>query len=94
MFGRYAATSIPTFDIEGGAVTNSNGSHMAFNNLILNSGTLLAAADAGTPGSGGWGSWNLNGTVTSHGTSAISATRSQRHDHAAERRLCESQHHF
>ena len=72
-FGGYTATSVPGFDVEGGTVANSSGAQ-AFNALTLNGGTLLAAADAGTPGSGGWGAWNLNGTVTSHGTSAISGS--------------------
>ena len=74
MLGTYASTSIPAVDLEGGALTNAAGTHQAFNALTLNSGTLLAAGDAGVPGSGGWGTWNLNGTVVSHGTSAMIAT--------------------
>ena len=74
MFGGYASTDVPTVDVEGGSVTISNGFHQEFGGLILNNAALTAATDAGTPGSGGWGSWNFNGTVTSHGVSVIDAT--------------------
>ena len=74
MLGTYTSTSIPSVDLEGGALSNVSGTHQAFNTLIFNSGTLWAAGDAGLPGSGGWGAWNLNGTVTSHGASAISGS--------------------
>ena len=76
MFGGYASTDVPTVDVEGGSVTISNGFHQEFGGLILNNAALTAGTSAGTPGSGGWGSWNFNGTVTSHGVSVINATDS------------------
>ena len=73
MFGNFTTTNVPTIDIEnGGTVKNSNNSHVAFNNIILRASTLDAAAHSGTPGSGGWGSFHLNGTVTCYDWSSIS----------------------
>jgi fibronectin-binding autotransporter adhesin len=55
----------------GGAATNS-----ALGNITLADGTLTATtgSPAGTASGQGYGSWNLNGTVTSTGTSLISSS--------------------
>ena len=74
VFGGHTNTAIPTVDVEGGFVAKTNGGHQEFNNLILRGGTLYALADAGTPGSDGWGSFNFNGSVTSYGGSHITYT--------------------
>jgi autotransporter-associated beta strand protein len=75
MLGTYMS-AIPSVSLNNGAVLNVSGTHQAFNTLTLNGGTLSAAGDAGTPGSGGWGSWNLSSLVTSYGTSLIGGTDS------------------
>jgi fibronectin-binding autotransporter adhesin len=75
MLGTYTS-AIPSVTLNNGAVLNASGTHQAFNTLSLSSGTLSAAGDAGVPGSGGWGSWNLDSLVTSSGTSLIGGTDS------------------
>jgi autotransporter-associated beta strand protein len=73
-----AATSLPALNIAGGTLTNGGtATNSALGNITLAGGTLSATTGSpiGTGQSGeGWGSWNLNGTVTSTGNSTISST--------------------
>ena len=67
MFGGHTNTAVPTVNVEGGTVTNSgSGVHDEFYNLILNNGLLTSTTDAGT-----WATWQINGGVTSSGTSVM-----------------------
>lgn len=72
------ATSLPVLNIAGGTMTNGGSAfNSALGNITLTGGNLTASTGSpiGTGQSGeGWGSWNLNGTVTSTGTSTISST--------------------
>ena len=72
------ATSLPALNIAGGTMTNGGPAfNSALGNITLAAGTLTATTGSpiGTGMSGeGWGSWNLNGTVTSTGNSTISST--------------------
>ncbi|GAA5478672.1 hypothetical protein Hhel01_02172 [Haloferula helveola] len=69
--GNFSSNSVPSLVIDGGTVTNGG---IATNNALglvtLNDGTLTAT----TGSSSGYGSYNLNNTVTSTGTSLISST--------------------
>ncbi|QOV90651.1 autotransporter-associated beta strand repeat-containing protein [Humisphaera borealis] len=72
-----AATSLPALAIAGGTMTNGGAAtNSALGNITLTGGTLTATtgSPAGTTSGQGFGSWNLNGTVTSTGTSLISST--------------------
>jgi len=82
-FGNHNATSVPTLVINGGTVTNadpasSNAVNNALNNVTLNNGALTSTTGSAAPldpprASETYGAWNINGTVTSSGTSVISA---------------------
>jgi autotransporter-associated beta strand protein len=66
-----ASTSVPALNIAGGTVTNGGtATNSALGNITLAGGTLTATLGSAS----GYGSWNLNGTVTSTGTSTISST--------------------
>jgi fibronectin-binding autotransporter adhesin len=66
-----AATSVPALNIAGGTVTNASAAtNSALGNITLAGGTLTATVGSAS----GYGSWNLNGTVTSTGTSTISSS--------------------
>ncbi|OYV05050.1 MAG: hypothetical protein CFE26_13635, partial [Verrucomicrobiales bacterium VVV1] len=66
-----ASTSLPALSIAGGTVTNGGtATNSALGNITLAGGTLTATLGSAS----GYGSWNLNGTVTSTGTSTISTT--------------------
>jgi autotransporter-associated beta strand protein len=72
-----AATSLPALNIAGGTLTNGGmATNSALGNITLAGGTLTATTGSplGTESGQGYGSWNLNGTITSTGTSAISST--------------------
>jgi autotransporter-associated beta strand protein len=70
MFGNYATASIPTINVIDGTVTNSGTNvHAELNNLNLSDGTLTATVNHST-----LGAWNINGTVTSNGVSAMNFT--------------------
>jgi len=83
-FGNHNATSVPSLVVTSGTVTNadpalSNAVNNALNNITLNDGTLTSttgsAATLDAPrDTETYGSWNINGTVTSTGTSTISTT--------------------
>ena len=67
MFAGGTSTAVATLSIQGGVVTNTGGGiNNALNNVTLNSGTLTSAG-----GNSAWGAWDINGAVTSAGTSAI-----------------------
>lgn len=72
------ASGLPVLNIAGGTLTNGDSAtNSALGNITLTGGTLTATTGSpiGTGQSGeGWGSWNLNGTVTSTGASTISST--------------------
>ncbi|OYV06214.1 MAG: hypothetical protein CFE26_07530, partial [Verrucomicrobiales bacterium VVV1] len=72
------ASGLPVLNIAGGTMTNGDSAtNSALGNITLSGGTLTATTGSpiGTGQSGeGWGSWNLNGTITSTGTSTISST--------------------
>jgi autotransporter-associated beta strand protein len=71
------ASALPTLNIAGGTMTNSgSATNSALGNITLADGTLTATtgSPAGTASGQGYGSWNLNGTVTSTGTSLISSS--------------------
>ncbi len=72
------AGSLPVLSIAGGTMTNSGAAaNSALGDITLAGGILTATTGSpiGTGQSGeGWGSWNLNGTVTSTGNSTISST--------------------
>ena len=66
-----ASTSLPALSIAGGTVTNGGtATNSALGNVTLAGGTLTATLGSAS----GYGSWNLNGTVTSTGTSTISSS--------------------
>jgi fibronectin-binding autotransporter adhesin len=66
-----ASTSLPALSIAGGTVTNGGtATNSALGNVTLAGGTLTATLGSAS----GYGSWNLNGTVTSTGTSTISTS--------------------
>jgi fibronectin-binding autotransporter adhesin len=66
----FASATVPTLQINGGTVTNGgSATNNALGNITLAGGTLAA-----TLGHATYGSWNLNGTVTSTGNSFISST--------------------
>jgi fibronectin-binding autotransporter adhesin len=68
-----AASSVPALNIAGGTVTNaSSATNSALGNITLAGGTLTATVGSAS----GYGSWNLNGTVTSTGTSTLSSSAS------------------
>jgi autotransporter-associated beta strand protein len=72
-----AASALPTLNINGGTMTNGGtATNSALGNITLAGGTLDATtgSPAGTASGQGYGSWNLNGTVTSTGTSLISSS--------------------
>ena len=67
------ATSVPALNIAGGTLTNTGTSkNSALGNVTLAGGTLNASVGSAS----GYGSWNLNGTVTSTGISTISSSAS------------------
>lgn len=69
-FGGHMATNVPTIVIGSGAtVVNTAAANSALNNVVLNGGTLTSTA-----GSVDWGAWDVNGTVTATGQSAITTT--------------------
>jgi fibronectin-binding autotransporter adhesin len=68
-----AATSLPVLNIAGGTLTNGGtATNSALGNITLTGGTLTSTVGSGS----GYGSWNLNGTVTSTGNSTISTSAS------------------
>jgi autotransporter-associated beta strand protein len=71
------ASALPTLNIAGGTMTNGGAAtNSSLGNITLAGGTLGATtgSPAGTASGQGYGSWNLNGTVTSTGTSLISSS--------------------
>lgn len=74
--GNFASTSVPSLVVNGGTVTNANplalpnGVNNALNNVSLNGGTLQATVGQ----LNGYAAWNVNGTITSSGSSTISST--------------------
>ncbi len=74
----FSATNVPTLNISGGTVTNGEPGapipagqvNNALNNVSLTNGLLTAT----TGQHGGYAAWNVNGTVTSSGTSTISTS--------------------
>jgi fibronectin-binding autotransporter adhesin len=74
----YNQTTAPTLVINsGGTVTNGGtATNNALNDVQLNNGTLTSTTGhlGSTSGIPVYGAWNLNGTVTSTGTSTISTT--------------------
>jgi autotransporter-associated beta strand protein len=73
--GNFSSTVAPTLAITGGTVTNANpgaiptGLNNCLNNVTLAGGTLSATVGQ----TNGYGAWNINGTITSTGTSFISS---------------------
>lgn len=66
----FASSAVPALNVNGGTVTNGgSASNNALGNITLAGGTLEA-----TVGDATYGSWNLNGTVTSTGNSSITST--------------------
>jgi autotransporter-associated beta strand protein len=84
VFGNHATINVPEIIVNGGTITNTDLAdnvapnrkvNNALRNVTLNSGTLTATKgnEDSTdirPGEG-YGTWGLNGTVTSTGTSSI-----------------------
>jgi autotransporter-associated beta strand protein len=75
VFGGHFVTRAPALVISGGTVTNADPiglglTNNALNNVTLSNGLLTATAGQHT----GYGAWNVNGTVTSSGTSAITTS--------------------
>ncbi len=71
MYGAHTATAVPSLVIAG---TLTNGGVGDYMNNPLNNLTLNGAAMTSTVGSlNGWGAWNINGDITSTGTSSISS---------------------
>jgi fibronectin-binding autotransporter adhesin len=71
----FSSNAVPAITVTGGTLTNSGtATNNALGNLTLAGGTLSAAS--GTGNTSGYGVWNLNGTVTSTGTSSISSASS------------------
>ena len=81
-FGVPNATAVPTLVVNSGTVTNADPAtthavNNALNNVTLINGTLTSTAGASgvlDRGYETYGAWNLNGTVTSSGTSVITTT--------------------
>ena len=69
LFGAHYATSVPTLAISGGTVTETGALNNPLDNVNLTSGVLTAANNDPA-----WGAWNVNGTITSSGTSLITHT--------------------
>lgn len=67
----HSATTAPTVVINSGGIVTNGGTatNNALNNVQINGGTLTSAT-----GSPAYGAWNLNGNVTSTGTSTISTS--------------------
>jgi fibronectin-binding autotransporter adhesin len=82
VFGQFQATTVPTLLINGGLVTNmappgATGTNSVVNNPLNNitlSGGTLSATTGEYNGMGGYGSWDINGSVTSTGNSLISSS--------------------
>ena len=79
----FNSTNIPALVISGGTVTNldplagSAGSgqiNSALNNVTLINGLLTATTGEQEPAGPGYAAWNINGTITSSGTSRISTS--------------------
>jgi autotransporter-associated beta strand protein len=75
----HTATTAPTLVINsGGTVTNGGiATNNALNNVLLDGGTLTSTTghtSSSPPNAPVYGAWNLNGSVTSTGTSAISTS--------------------
>jgi autotransporter-associated beta strand protein len=76
----FFSSNVPTLNINGGVVTNgdpaaSNAVNNALNNVNLTGGTLAATTGQHPNGYvAGYGAWNINGTITSSGNSAITTT--------------------
>lgn len=75
----HVATSAPTLVINSGGVVTNGGiaTNNALNNVQLNGGTLTSTTGhtgSSAPFTPVYGAWNLNGTVTSTGTSTISTS--------------------
>jgi autotransporter-associated beta strand protein len=75
----FNSTNIPTLTISGGTVTNfdplagsagSGAINNALNNVALNNGVLFAT----TGQTAGYAAWNVNGTISSSGSSLISTS--------------------
>jgi autotransporter-associated beta strand protein len=74
----FSSTNVPTLNINGGTVTNAEPGapfpvgtiNNALNNVTLTNGLLTAA----TGQHGAYAAWNINGTITSSGTSTISTS--------------------
>ena len=76
MFGNHYTTAVPTLVLNGATATNNfaGPANNPLNNLNLNSGTLTSTT--GNPNGGGYGAWNINGTVTATGASLITTSGS------------------
>ena len=75
----HVATTAPTLVINSGGVVTNGGiaTNNALNNVQLNGGTLTSTTghtSSSAPFAPVYGAWNLNGTVTSTGTSTISTS--------------------
>jgi autotransporter-associated beta strand protein len=69
----FSSNTVPSLNINGGTVTNGGtATNSALGNVTLTGGTLTATLGSAS----GYGSWNLNGTVTSTGSSTISSSAS------------------
>jgi autotransporter-associated beta strand protein len=71
----FGSTNVPTLNINGGTVTNADPANThsinnALNNVVLTNGLLTAT----TGQHGAYAAWNINGTITSSGTSLISTS--------------------
>ena len=82
VFGQFQYTSVPVLSISGGLVTNmappgATGTNSIvnnpLNNITLSGGTLSATTGEYNP-TGGYGSWDINGSVASTGNSLISSS--------------------
>ena len=81
VFGGHNATTAPTLVINsGGIVTNASpATNNGLNNVTLNGGTLTSTIGStsvigGTRPTDTYGAWNINGKVTSTGSSLITTT--------------------
>jgi autotransporter-associated beta strand protein len=78
----YNLTTSPTLVINSGSTVTNGGiaTNNALNNVQLNNSTLTSTTGhvGSTSGIPVYGAWNLNGTVTSTGTSTISTTAPDR----------------
>jgi autotransporter-associated beta strand protein len=69
--GNFSSNAVPNLNVVGGTVANAApATNNALGNVTLADGTLTATVASAS----GYGSWNLNGTVTSTGNSLISST--------------------